>query len=331
MLKKLVVLMLAVAAGIAQAAGPGGKTPHSEGAPAWEPPAGLTQVRLWPGASPDMPEGPKPAEVRFDVKKVPGFHYTGISEVSVPTMTVFKPVGPNTGAAIVVFPGGGFRLLAIDLEGTEICDWVTSRGITCVLLKYRVPKSNHYWDRDEKRHVTPPVPFALQDAQRAIKLVRARAAQLGVDPSKIGVLGMSAGGYLVAQTSNIPQATYIPVDEADRLSSLPDFAIALYPGHLCRAGATLDSTIEVSKQTPPTFLLAAWDDPVNKICNTTVYAHALANAGVAAEVHVFADGKHAFGLRHRDRPIASWPSLVEQWLKAIGVLAPPGTAARAKR
>lgn len=330
MLKKLFVATLVAAAGMAQAAGPAVASPHSEVSRAWEPPADLTQVRLWPGASPDMEEGPKPPEVRFDVKKVPGLYYTGISEVSVPTMTVFKPVGPNTGAAIVVFPGGGFRLLAIDLEGTEICDWITSRGITCVLLKYRVPKSNHYWDRDEKRHITPAVPFALQDAQRAIKLVRARAAELGVVPSKIGVLGMSAGGYLVAQTSNIPKATYSPVDADDRLSSVPDFAIALYPGHLCRAGATLDPTIEVSKQTPPTFLLAAWDDPVNKVCNTTVYAHALAGAGAAAEVHVFAEGKHAFGLRHRDLPIASWPSLVENWLKAIGVLAPSRPAARSK-
>jgi acetyl esterase/lipase len=268
-----------------------------------------------------MPEGAKPAEVMFDVKKVPGFHYKAVSDVTVPTMTVFKPVGPNTGAAIVVFPGGGFRLLAIDLEGTEICEWITSKGITCVLLKYRVPKSNHYWDRDERRHVTPPVPFALQDAQRAIKLVRAGAAQLGVDASKIGVLGMSAGGYLVAQTSNISQATYSPVDAADSLSSVPDFAIALYPGHLCRAGASLDPSIAVSKKTPPTFLLAAWDDPVNKICNTTVYAHALASAGAPAEVHVFAEGKHAFGLRHRELPAASWPTLVEAWLRSINVLA----------
>ena len=328
MLKKLLFMTFAAATFMAQAADPGSTGQRPATTSAWKPPVGLTQARIWPGASPDMPEGSKPAEVMFDVKKVPGRHYTGITEVTVPTMTVFKPVGDNTGAAIVVFPGGGFRLLAIDLEGTEICEWITRKGITCVLLKYRVPKSNHYWDREEGRHVTPAVPFALQDAQRTIRLVRANSGQLGIDPSKIGVLGMSAGGYLVAQTSNISQATYSPVDAADSLSSLPDFAIALYPGHLCREGATLDPTIEVSERTPPTFLLAAWDDPTNKICNTTVYAHALASAGVPMEVHVFATGGHAFGLRHRELPIASWPSLVETWLKAINVLATPSSASQ---
>ncbi|GHA84029.1 xylanase [Lysobacter bugurensis] len=264
----------------------------------------------------------------FQVNKVPGFHYTGISEVTVPTMTVFSPVDRRTDAAIVVFPGGGFRLLAIDLEGTEICDWITSQGITCVLLKYRVPKSNHYWDREQKRHITPAVPFALQDAQRAIKLVRANAARFNVDPSKIGVLGMSAGAYLVAQTSTISEAAYRPVDAADSQSSVPDFAIALYPGHLCRSGGVLDPSLKLTENTPPTFLLAAWDDPVNKICNTTVYANALANAGARAEVHVFAQGKHAFGLRHQELPIAAWPSLVETWLNAIDVLATPSTMRR---
>lgn len=321
MLKKLLFITFVAGTFTAQAVELSGTGERPATTAIWQPPAGLTQARIWPGTSPDMPEGRRPAEVMFDVKKVPGRYYTGISEVTVPTMTVFKPVGENTGAAIVVFPGGGFRLLAVDLEGTEICEWITSKGITCVLLKYRVPKSNHYWDSEERRHITPAVPFALQDAQRTIRLVRANSGELGIDPSKIGVFGMSAGGYLVAQTSNIPQATYSPVDAADSLSSLPDFAIALYPGHLCRSGATLDPTIEVSKQTPTTFLLAAWDDPTNEICNTTVYAHALASAGVPAEVHVFAVGGHAFGLRHGDLPIASWPSLVEKWLKAINVLA----------
>jgi acetyl esterase/lipase len=139
---------------------------------------------------------------------------------------------------------------------------------------------------------------------------------------------MSAGGYLVAQVSNISESMYVPVDAADRLSSLPDFAIALYPGHLCREGLTLDPSIEVGKNTPPTFLLAAWDDSANKICNTTIYAHALASAGVPAEVHVFARGGHAFGLRHRELPVASWPSLVEKWLEAINVLAAPSSAVR---
>ncbi|HEY7394656.1 MAG TPA: alpha/beta hydrolase, partial [Gemmatimonadaceae bacterium] len=141
-----------------------------------------------------------------------------------------------------------------------------------------------------------------------------------VDPKKIGVIGFSAGGYLVAQTSNIFKSTYKPVDALDALSSRPDFAVALYPGHLCRSGGTLDPSIHVTKQTPPTFLLHAWDDPVDDVCNSTVYARALHQAGVAAEVHLFARGGHAFGLRNKDRPISSWPVLVENWLKEIGIL-----------
>ncbi len=251
---------------------------------------------------------------------VAGRPYTVAYDVTSPTMTVFPPKGRNTGASMVVFPGGGFKLLAMDLEGTEICDWMTAKGMTCVLLKYRVPKSNHYWDKDCHCHITPKIPRALQDAQRTIRLVRARAKELNLDPNKIGVIGFSAGGYLVAQTSNIFEPTYKPVDAVDKLSSRPDFAVALYPGHLCRSAATLDPGIHVTKQTPPTFLLQAWDDPVDEICNSTVYARALDDAGVPAEVHLFARGGHAFGLRRKEHPVSSWPSLVENWLKEIGIL-----------
>jgi acetyl esterase/lipase len=235
-------------------------------------------------------------------------------------MTVFPPKGTNTGAAMIVFPGGGFRAVVLTLEGTEICDWLTSKGITCVLSKYRVPKGNHYWDEDCHCHITPKIPRALQDAQRTIRLVRAKAKELNVDPDKIGVIGFSAGGYLVAQTSNIFEPAYKPVDAVDELSSRPDFAVALYPGHLCRPGARLDPGIHVTKRTPPTFLLQAWDDPVDEICNSTVYARALDGAGVPAEVHLFAKGGHAFGLRRKEHPVSSWPSLVENWLKEMGIL-----------
>jgi acetyl esterase/lipase len=235
-------------------------------------------------------------------------------------MTVYAPKNRNTGAAVVVFPGGGFQMLAMDLEGTEICDWLSARGITCVLLKYRVPKTNHYWEESCRCSITPKVPRALQDAQRSIKMVRARATELNVDPRKIGVIGFSAGGYLVAQTSNIFASTYQPVDAVDQLSSRPDFAIALYPGHLCRPGGVLDPGIHVTKETPPTFLLQAWDDPVDEICNSTIYARALDHAGVPAEVHLYAKGGHAFGLRDTGHPVSAWPALVENWLKEIGVL-----------
>ena len=265
----------------------------------------------------------QPAE-RVEMTKPPdvvaGRPYAAVYDVSVPTMTVFPPRGENTGVSMVVFPGGGFQLLAIDLEGTEICDWMTARGITCVLLKYRVPKSNDHWDKDCDCRVTPKIPRSLQDAQRTIRLVRARANELKIDPGKVGVIGFSAGGFLVAQTSNIFKATYKAVDEADKLSSRPDFAVALYPGHICRYGAKLNSDLHVTKQTPPTFLLQAWNDPVDDVCNSTVYARALDDAGVPTEVHLFAKGKHGFGLRPTEHPITKWPSLVENWLTEIGML-----------
>lgn len=283
----------------------------------WQPSSGQVQLPIWPGAVPDAIAAPK-AEAVGAAAGHGG--WVQVTDVSRPTMTVYPPRGRNSGAAVVVFPGGGFRVLAMDLEGTEICDWLTARGIACVLLKYRVPGGNHHWDEKCQCSITPKVPRALQDAQRTIKLVRSRARELNIDPDKIGVIGFSAGGYLVAQTSNIFAPAYKTVDAVDKLSSRPDFAIALYPGHLCRAGGRFDASIHVTRQTPPTFLLQAWDDPVDPICNSTLYARELDKAGVPAEVHLFAKGGHAFGLRDKEHPVSSWPSLVENWLEDIGIL-----------
>lgn len=291
----------------------------------WQQPAGLQQLPIWPGPAPDPdPAAQKPESVL--TAKTPEALQGGTSQavfdVSVPTMTIFPPKGKNTGVAIVVFPGGGFKILAVTIEGTEICNWIASKGMTCVLSKYRVPKTNHHYDEKCNCSVTPKVPRALQDAQRTIKVVRSRAKELNLDPNKIGVMGFSAGGYLVVQTSNIVASAYKPVDVVDKLSSRPDFAIAFFPGHICRGdGKKLDPGLRVTKQTPPTFLLQAWDDPVDPICNSTMYARALDQAGVPAEVHLFATGGHAFGLRRKRSPDTVWPGLVENWLRDIGVLA----------
>ncbi len=289
----------------------------------WQAPAGTTQLPIWPHAAPDPEETTRKPE-RVLTKRTPdalgGDVSQGVFDVSVPTMTVYPPKGRNTGAAVVVFPGGGFVMLAITLEGTEICDWITAHGMTCILSKYRVPGGNHHYDKDCDCEITPKTPFALQDAQRTIRLVRAHAAQWHIDPAKVGVIGFSAGGYLVAQTSNIFTSTYAPVDAADKLSSRPDFAIAAYPGHLCREGKFAPG-FKVTARTTPTFLLQDWDDPVDDICNSTVYARALEQAGVPAEVHLFAKGGHAFGLRPSKHPVVKmWPVLLEQWLKEIGIL-----------
>ena len=286
----------------------------------WQPARDLTQRPLWPAAAPNTPRGALPAKQVETGEAPDGGPSEAVWNVSVPTMTVFPPKGTNTGAAVLVFPGGGFKAVVISLEGTEICDWITAHGMTCVLVKYRVPNTNHHWDPECRCAVTPKVPRALQDAQRAIKLVRSRAEELGVNPHRIGVMGFSAGGYLVAQTSNIVASAYRPVDAIDQLSSRPDFAIAFFPGHLCRPGNTLDPTIHVTKETPPTFLIQAWDDPVDEICNSTLYARALDDAGVPSEVHLFAKGGHAFALRGDSHVVKSWPPLLEAWLKQIGVI-----------
>lgn len=290
---------------------------------AWQPPAGTKQFPLWPYGAPDMAGFALPPEHRetsTNPRRFEGRPVTGVFNVSTPTITLFPARRPGNGAAMLVFPGGGFQVLAIDLEGTEICDWMTAKGITCILVKYRVPKTDTYGDGDCHCQVTPKVLRALQDAQRAIRTVRARAAEFGVNPAKIGVIGFSAGGYLVAQTSNIFTPAYRPVDAIDRVSSRPDFAIAAYPGHLCMRDTHFNPTIRVTKRTPPTFIVQNWDDRTDAVCNSTMYARALDAAGVPAELHLFAKGDHAFALRRTGHPVDMWPSLAERWLHEIGIL-----------
>ena len=184
--------------------------------PAWEPSQGHTQVPIWPGAVPDAQPVPGPEDATEGDSLVAGRPWVVVRNVSQPTMTVYAPKGPNTDAAVVVFPGGGFKILAIDLEGTEVCDWLSSHGITAVLLKYRVPFSGQYWDDKTKRETEPRAQAALEDAQRTVGLVRFHAAGWHIDPNKIGVLGFSAGGYLVAQMStHFGQRLYPAVDAAD--------------------------------------------------------------------------------------------------------------------
>jgi len=286
----------------------------------WQPVPGHTQIPIWSGAPPDSRslDGPEVAGTVVDnagnPRPVGGRPWTYVDNVSQPTMTIYPPQSANSGVAVVVFPGGGYNVLAIDLEGTEACDWLTSKGITCALLKYRVPclKTGPYRD----------CRTALQDAQRTIGLLRSRAAEWHIDPRKIGVLGFSAGGHMVAATSTHVDRVYTPVDAADRESCRPDFAVALYPGHLAEREKdyALNPDIHVTSQTPPTFLLQAEDDPVDPVENSLVYYAALRKAGVAAEIHVFVKGGHAFGLRETSSPITRWPALVETWLKTIGML-----------
>jgi acetyl esterase/lipase len=285
--------------------------------PGWQPSPGHAQVPIWPGTPPDAQFGPR----ANTETTAPG----EVDNVSRPTMTVYSPKGKNTGAAVVVFPGGGYYVLAIDLEGTEVCDWLTAKGITCVLLKYRVPHTGPQYDGRCKCQVNPKAPMALEDAQRTMGLLRLHAAEYHIDPHKIGVLGFSAGGHMVAAIStHFDQRLYPAVDAADKESCRPDFAVALYPGHLwvSSKGIALNPDVPVSRRTPPTFLLQAENDPVDSVNNSLVYYMALKNAGVPAEMHLYAEGKHAFGLRPTKFPITRWPLLVETWLRTIGMIGP---------
>jgi len=282
-------------------------------------------------------KGPEVAATATNL--VAGKSWVYVRNVTQPTMTVYSPSATNAGAAVVVFPGGGYQILAIDLEGTEVCDWLTSRGITCVLLKYRVtdvgpyPKSGPY----------PESPMALEDAQRTLGLVRSHAAQWRIDPHKIGVLGFSAGGHLaVAISTHFEKRLYSPVDAADKESCRPDFAVAIYPGHLSLSAAewdakqgskeyvlhypanadkelSLNPDIVVTSETPPTFLLQAEDDHVDNVDDSLAYYIALKKSGAPVEMHLYTHGNHAFGLRPTNLPITKWPQLVETWLKTIAM------------
>ncbi len=313
----------------------------------WQPSPGHRQIAIWPGIAPDAQPTSGPEQMGADTKDlVAGRPWVYVDNVSKPTMTVYSPHGRNTGVAMVVFPGGGYQVLAIDLEGTEVCDWLTSNGITCVLLKYRVPPDGGYPKPVyPKSGPYPESPIALEDAQRTIGLVRLHAAEWHIDPHKVGVLGFSAGGHLVAAIStHYEKRLYPAVDTADKESCRPDFAVALYPGHLSLAAAEWDAkqgskklvvphpanadpqlavnpAIPVTRDTPPTFLLQAENDHVDNVDDALSYYIALKNAGVPVEMHLYATGNHAFGLRRTSDPITGWPALVGTWLATIGMIA----------
>ena len=321
------VVLLAFGAGTAAA-----QTSEASGARAeikkvsrtmvWEPGPEGNQVPLWPdGLAIQRPESDKAEEVGNGSRLVAGRPWNWATYVSRPTMTIYPPRGRNTRAAILVLPGGGYKAVAMDLEGTEICDWITKQGVTCVVLKYRVPQA---WRHDGVERA-PKVQLPLQDAQRAIGLLRYRASSYSIDPRKIGVIGFSAGGHLAAAVSNAGKLMYKPVDEADREPSRPDFAILLYPGHLWsetrpRTSLELSPWVEISAEAPPTLLIHSMNDPTDDVRHSLAYGLALNDVRVAVEMHLYARGGHAFGMRPTPDPITTeWPELVKKWLHTIKV------------
>jgi acetyl esterase/lipase len=282
---------------------------------AWPPSPDHITLPLWPGAPPGAKTNlPPDVNVNADgTKQMAGRRYIRLTNVSTPTLTVYKPTTKNSGAAILVFPGGGYQILSIDLEGTEVCDWLNQIDVTCVLVKYRVPDSGPY----------PKSAAALQDAQRAMGMVREHAAEWGIDPHRVGVMGFSAGAHLsVAASNHYDKRLYDPLDAADQLSCRPDFEVVLYPGYTALANQNYapNPDIQPTANTPPTFLLQAEDDNTAHVESSVVYFMQLKNAKVPSEMHIYAEGGHGFGLRPRDYPIMGWPKLVETWLHTIKAL-----------
>lgn len=263
-------------------------------------------IDLWPAAPPG--ETGKVGEET--AKKSAEGVVTSLTNVSKPTLTVRRPErSKDTGAVVVVCPGGGYNNLAWDHEGEQVARWLNSVGVTAAILKYRVPR------RPGSPKDQPPTQ-ALMDAQRAVSLVRSKAGEWGTDPKRVGILGFSAGGHLVAWAStNYDKRSYDPADDADKVDCRPDFAVAIYPGGVTKKGSTeLAPEIRVTSQTPPTFLAHAGNDPVNAE-NSIFYYLALKHAGVPAELHIYSTGGHGFGMRPSANPASTWPQRCEEWLR----------------
>jgi acetyl esterase/lipase len=279
--------------------------------PAWQPAPGHAVIELWPHGAPgtSTTSGPEIDTTTAKDNLIAGKPVIRLGNVSSPSLIVYPPKGTATGTTVVVFPGGAYRILAIDLEGTEDCDWLNSAGITCILVKYRVPDSGPFGKSAA----------ALQDAQRALGIIRSHASEWHIDPNRIGVLGFSAGAHLSAALgTHFDRRLYDSVDAADQISCRPDFAVIIYPGYLALSEQNFapNPEINVTAQTPPSFILQAENDPVH-VENSTVYFLALKNAKVPAELHIYADGGHGYGLRRTELPVTGWPKLVEAWLRTI--------------
>ena len=276
--------------------------------------AGSITLDIWP----DEPPGPArelPAETdrtKDTDKLIAGRRIVKLGNVATPQITVYRPIPEeDTGAAVVICPGGGHHILAMDLEGTEVAEWLNSIGVTGIVLKYRVPKR-----KEGERWV-----MAVQDGQRAMSLARANAEKWKIDPERIGILGFSAGGETAGRVSLFgnSERQYEAVDEIDKVSCRPDFSVLVYAAGFVGKDKQLKPDIKITKEAPPAFFVTTDDDFVDSL-NSLLYAAELKRNGVPTELHMFAKGGHGYGLRHVDGlPVTDWSKACEFWLKAIGV------------
>jgi acetyl esterase/lipase len=266
-------------------------------------------LNLWPSAPPnETKELPPEADTsKPSDRGVAGKPLIRLGNVSVPQLAIYRPAKEvDTGTAIIICPGGGHNILAYDLEGTEVAEWLNTVGITGIVLKYRVPA------RDPQKRWSA----AVQDGQRAVSLVKSNAKKWGLEEDKIGILGFSAGGETAGRTALMfDQRQYAASDPIDQISCRPDFAVLIYPAYMADAKtATLLADVPVSEKSPPMFLVHAWDDGVTPL-TSLLLATELKKANVSAELHLFATGGHGYGMRPTEEPCTRWPELCEKWLR----------------
>lgn len=270
-------------------------------------------VDLWPEKPPgfQVEGGPERDTTGPDGRGVAGRSVIRLGDVSKPQLHVYQPAeGKRNGTAVVICPGGGFNILAWDLEGTEVAEWFNSLGVTAAVLKYRVPT------RSADPNWLPPT----QDAQRALSLVRAHADEWQVNPERVGILGFSAGGRTAAMaTVNPSKRLYEKVDATDEAAHRPDFTVLVYPAYLVDDKGTLLPEVTVSKETPPTFLVHAYDDGVTPKSSVQFFL-ACKDAGVPAELHIYDTGGHGYGLRKTEQPVTRWSERCAEWMKSRGLL-----------
>src|SRR5262245_37840924 len=268
-------------------------------------------VDVWPG-KPAGDDAGKIGEEKFiEIKSSPNIKW--LTNVTKPTLTIYRPAkDKDTGAAVLICPGGGYHNLAWDLEGEEVAAWLNSIGVTGIILKYRCPRR----PGDEK-NVPPAGP--LKDAQRAVSLVRSHAKEWGIDPKRIGMIGFSAGGHLVGSTAtNFEKRTYDPIDDIDKISCRPDFGIMAYSGYF-KVKDGLSPTVKTPADTPPLFFVHATDDTVSDVEHSVEFYLALKRAKIDAEMHIYATGGHGFGVK-QEGPCANWTKNCEDWLRKNGLL-----------
>lgn len=272
-------------------------------------------IELWPGTPPGE-EGkldPEKDTTKPSDNQVAGKPVVRLGNVSKPTLAIYRPdPQKDTGASVIVCPGGGYYILAMDLEGTEVCEWLNSIGVTGILLKYRVPKRAGL-----EKHTA-----AVQDGQRAVSLVRSKAKELKLDPDRIGILGFSAGGHLAAYVSNnFEKRRYAGIDEADKASCRPDFSVLIYPAYLTvkEENDKIAPDLVITSNTPPTIIAMAADDPV-RAENALFYTLALKNVKVPCELHIYPSGGHGYGLRPSKHLVTTWPDRVADWMRNRGWL-----------